>query len=118
MSTWRESARHDLPLGGLLSACATIGLLLMGLSGIPAARAQDYPNRPIRMIIPFAPGGGTDIVARLIALRLADHMKQSIVVDNRAGGGGNIGAELAAHATPDGYTLLVGSATILAVNPF
>ena len=117
MTTGRESARHDLRFSGWLSACATVGLLLMGLSVIPAARAQDYPNRPIRMIIPFAPGGGTDIVARLIALRLADSMKQSIVIDNRAGGGGNIGAEMAARATPDGYTLLVGSATILAVNP-
>ena len=69
------------------------------------------------MIVPFAPGGGTDIVSRLVAQRLADSIKQSVVVDNRAGGAGNIGAELVARANPDGYTLLVGSATILAVNP-
>ena len=113
MSARREPARRYLRFAGLAAACQ----VLMGLLAIPPAHAQDYPNRPIRMIIPFAPGGGTDIVARLIALRLADNMKQSIVIDNRAGGGGNIGAELAARATPDGYTLLVGSATILAVNP-
>ncbi|MCE9642221.1 MAG: tripartite tricarboxylate transporter substrate binding protein [Betaproteobacteria bacterium] len=85
--------------------------------GFAVAHAQTYPDRPIRMIVPFAPGGGTDIVSRLVAQRLADSIKQSIVVDNRAGGAGNIGAELVARASPDGYTLLVGSATILAVNP-
>lgn len=92
-------------------------VLFFGQAGFSAAPAQDYPERPIRMIVPFAPGGGTDIVARLVAQRLSDTIKQSIIVDNRAGGAGNIGAELAARANPDGYTLLVGSATILAVNP-
>ncbi|MEO7728828.1 MAG: tripartite tricarboxylate transporter substrate-binding protein, partial [Burkholderiales bacterium] len=94
-----------------------MGPLIWAQSGFSAAPAQDYPERPIRMIVPFAPGGGTDIVARLVAQRLADTIKQSIIVNNRAGGAGNIGAELAARANPDGYTLLVGSATILAVNP-
>lgn len=113
MSIPREAVPRYVRLVGWAGA----GQLLIFLFFYSTVHAQDYPNRPIRMIIPFAPGGGTDIVARLIALRLADSLKQSIVIDNRAGGGGNIGAELAARATPDGYTLLVGSATILAVNP-
>ena len=91
-------------------------LLLAGAAN-SVAFAQNYPERPIRVIIPFAPGGGTDIVTRVIAQRLSETIRQSIIIDNRAGGAGNIGAELAARANPDGYTLLVGSATILAVNP-
>jgi tripartite-type tricarboxylate transporter receptor subunit TctC len=69
------------------------------------------------MIIPSPPGGGTDIIARLVAKHLTDSLGQSVIVENRAGGNNNIAAELAARATPDGYTLLIASATILAVNP-
>ena len=79
--------------------------------------SDSYPNRPIRMIIPFAPGGGTDIVARLVSAKLSESLHQSIIIDNRTGGGGTVGAEIGARANPDGYTLLVASATTLAVNP-
>ena len=99
-----------------LSVMLPVAALLSVANGA-ALPAQEYPSRPVRIIVPFAPGGGTDIVARLVGQRLGDVLRQSLVIDNRAGGGGNIGAELAARANPDGYTLLVGSATILAVNP-
>ncbi|MCE9642326.1 MAG: tripartite tricarboxylate transporter substrate binding protein [Betaproteobacteria bacterium] len=85
------------------------------LIALPAL-ADVYPQRPIRMIIPSPPGGGTDIVARLVAKHLTDALGQTVIVENRAGGNNNIAAELAAKATPDGHTLLIASATILAVN--
>lgn len=84
----------------------------------PAATgaAQAYPNRPIRVIVPLAPGGGTDTVARLVSGKLSELLGQQLVVDNRGGGGGVIGTEIAAKANADGYTILMGSITTNAVN--
>ena len=84
----------------------TFGLLLVCAT---AAAAQDYPTKPVRLIIPFAPGGSVDIVARLVASRLSDRLGQQVTPDNRAGAGGIIGAELASKAPADGYTLLLVS---------
>jgi tripartite-type tricarboxylate transporter receptor subunit TctC len=81
-----------------------------------AAHAQSYPTRPVRIIVPFAPGGATDIVTRVIAPKLTDIWGQSIVVDNRGGAAGNIGAELAAKATADGYTLFMPSGSVMTAN--
>src|SRR5205814_9893225 len=76
-----------------------------------AALAQSYPAKPIRVIVPFPPGGGTDIVARTVTPKMAEILGQPFVIENRAGAGGNIGTELVAKAPADGYTLLVASAS-------
>ena len=81
------------------------------LWGAPALAADDYPNRPVRMIIPYAPGGNGDIVARIVAEGLTTRLGQQVVVDNRAGGSSIIGTELASHAPPDGYTILMVAST-------
>src|SRR6266850_4195487 len=81
------------------------------------AAAQDYPRKPVRLIVPFAPGGGNDTVARTIAQQMSASLGQQIVIDNRSGAGGVVGAELAAKAPPDGYTLFLGGVGSLAVNP-
>jgi len=78
----------------------------------PVAHAQDYPTRPIRLVLPFAPGGSTDGLARILAPRMGEALGQTIVIDNRPGAGGNVSAQIVAQATPDGYTLLVASAML------
>ena len=86
-----------------------------GVFAAPAV-AQEYPIRPIRMIVAYPPGGGTDIVGRLMAQKLSENLGQNVVVDNRGGATGNIGTELAARATADGYTLLMGNVAPNAIN--
>jgi tripartite-type tricarboxylate transporter receptor subunit TctC len=79
--------------------------------------AQSYPTKPVRIVVPYTPGGTVDIVARMIGERLTETLGRTFVIDNRAGASGNIGAELVAKASPDGYTLLMSSAAPLAANP-
>lgn len=81
-----------------------------------SAHAQNYPNKPVRIIVPFAPGGATDIVTRIVGQKLGEVWGQTVVVDNRAGAGGNIGADLAAKGTPDGYTLFMPSGSVMTAN--
>ena len=81
------------------------------------AHAQAYPTKPIRLIVPFPPGGGTDILARLIGTKLTETVGWQIVIDNRGGAGGNIGLQSAAQAAPDGYTMVMGQTSNLAINP-
>jgi len=85
---------------------------------LPRAAFAAYPDRPIHLIVPFAPGGNADIVGRIVGERISSAVGQPVVVDNRGGAGGSIGAEVVARATPDGYTLFVGSNGPLTVNPF
>jgi tripartite-type tricarboxylate transporter receptor subunit TctC len=92
-----------------------LALLLLAVS-LCASAQENYPAKPIRMIVPFPPGGPTDVVARLIGHKLSERWHQQVLVENRAGAGGTIGAELAARAAPDGYTLVMGSTANMAVN--
>ena len=97
----------------LLLAAAVASSVLFA---VPAAFAQsDYPNKPIKLIVGFAPGGSTDIVARIVAQRLGERLGQTIVVENRAGAGGTIGADLTAKAAPDGYTLTLATTSTHAI---
>jgi tripartite-type tricarboxylate transporter receptor subunit TctC len=97
----------------LIAALTGIALFAAAL---PSAHAQSWPSRGIRIIVPFAPGGSTDVFARLIGERLATALGQPVVVDNRAGAGGNIGADAVAKAPPDGYTLLMATTGVMAIN--
>jgi tripartite-type tricarboxylate transporter receptor subunit TctC len=95
-------------------------LALLGVS-IDSALAQpsksDFPTRPLRYIVPFPPGGATDIVARIVAAALTETLGKQVIIDNRGGAAGTVGAEIAAHATPDGYTLFACNIASLAVSP-
>jgi tripartite-type tricarboxylate transporter receptor subunit TctC len=92
--------------------------LLASLGIAPAALAQDYPSKTITLIVPFSAGGGVDTVARLLAEKLRSTLKQNVIVDNKAGGSGMIGALAVVKAAPDGHTLLLGSAGETAINAF
>ena len=98
-----------------------IGVVIALSLFVPAAQAQDpaanWPARSVRIVVPSSPGGGTDIYARLLAQGLTEGLKQTFVVDNRPGAAGNIGAEVAARSTPDGYTFLVASNSSIGINP-
>ena len=93
-----------------------VAALLAGIAAPMPAAAQQYPTRPLRIIVPFAPGGASDVIARILAARLTETLGQTVVADNRAGAGANIGIGIAARAAGDGYTLLVASSAF-AVNP-
>jgi tripartite-type tricarboxylate transporter receptor subunit TctC len=95
-------------VAGIFCVCA--------VSGGQAAEAN-YPNRPIRFIVPFSPGGPSDVLSRLVGMKLTDAVGQTLVVDNRGAVGGILGVELASHALPDGYTLLLAANSLLTINP-
>ena len=101
------------PFTGPLAGC----LLLATVAAPATTQAQPYPTKPIRMVVPFTPGGTTDILGRAIGQKIAEAFGQQVIIDNRPGAGGSIGAESAAKSAPDGYTLMMGHIGTLAVNP-
>jgi tripartite-type tricarboxylate transporter receptor subunit TctC len=96
-------------------ACLVLAACLALLSG--TATAADYPTRPITLVVPYPPGGGVDAMARVVAQKLSESLKQQVVVENRGGAGGTIGTKLVARAAPDGYTLLLGHSGTISINP-
>ena len=101
----------------MFSKSLKLCVAILGLVVSVGAVAQDYPSKPLRLIVPFPPGGVTDIVARAVAAKLAIELGQSVVVENRAGASGVIGAEAGARSPADGYTLVMGNISTLAINP-
>ncbi len=97
---------------GLISGMCALGMAATGF----AADIQPFPVKPIRMVVPFGAGSNSDVLARTVAMRMAEHWGQQVVVDNRPGAGGNIGTDLVAKAPPDGYTIVLGAASVLAIN--
>ena len=104
-----------VPIGRLIQfgLCAVLGAAPFPGSSL----AQDFPNRPIRLIVPFPPGGPNDIIARLVGKRMGEILKQTIVIENRAGQGGVVGTDVVAKSAPDGYTIAISSAGALAISP-
>jgi len=96
-----------------------VALLLTGITLVLAglAQAQDYPTRPVTLVVPYPAGGGVDAMARLVSAQMSAPLKQQVVVENRGGGGGNIGTRAVAKAAPDGYTLLLGGAGSITISP-
>ncbi len=96
---------------------APVVALLLALTAVSAPAQDAWPTHTVRLVVPSSPGGGTDLYARLLAQGLAEGLKQQFIVDNRPGASGNIGAEIAARAAPDGYTFLVSANPALVINP-
>jgi len=94
-----------------------LGLLVGALAWLPNAGAQEYPTKPIRLVITYPPGGNTDLVGRALALKLGEFMGQQVVVDNRGGAGGVLGSMITAQSAPDGYTIMLGTSAGMVINP-
>ena len=99
------------------TAAAAFAVALAACTIADAASAQSYPNRPIRIVVPYAPGGGVSVYAHLISTKLSEIVKQSVVVENRPGAGGNVGSDVVAKSPPDGYTALIHTSALASAGP-
>ncbi|MEP7206264.1 MAG: tripartite tricarboxylate transporter substrate binding protein [Casimicrobiaceae bacterium] len=109
--------RHSGPRPLLRLALVLVTGFVLGLAGAAPALAQGFPAKPVKLVVPFPPGGPLDVIGRLIAQKLTEAWGQSVVVENRPGAGGNIGADAVAKSPPDGYTVVMGALSTHAVNP-
>jgi tripartite-type tricarboxylate transporter receptor subunit TctC len=109
---------HSTAAGGRRRILSALALAVLGVAGMPAARAQagEWPSRPIRLVVPFPPGGSTDAVGRLVAAELGKALNQTVIVENKGGANGNIGSDVVAKSAPDGYTLLLSGVGSNAIN--
>ena len=106
---------REIPVTGARRICMLVsGLLLLAAAHV--AHAQDYPSQTVKIVVPFTPGGGVDVVARIVAPRLSEQLGQSVIIENRGGAGGGLGAAAVAQSPPDGYTLLVGTGSTHGTN--
>src|SRR5689334_23915744 len=96
---------------------SAVAAALLACFSSAASAADTYPSHPIRMLVGFAPGGGTDTTARALTPKLSEHMGQQMIVDNRPGAAGNIATEIITKSPPDGYTILMGTIAALSINP-
>ena len=96
--------------------CLTLGLIFAACASAAPAQAQSYPNKTVRIVVPYGPGGGVSLLAQQVAQKMQEQMKQPVVVDNRPGAGGNLGADLVAKSPPDGYTLLMHSSAMASLS--
>jgi len=101
----------------MTQAIALAALLTLALPALAFAQAGSYPTKPIRLLVPFAPGGGADVIARPVAQKLSERLGHSIIYENRGGAGGVLAGETVARANPDGYTLLLGAVSVITVTP-
>ena len=95
---------------------AQVLLVLVGAFSLSVG-AQGFPSKPVRLVVPFPAGGGSDVIGRIVAQKLGDRFGQQVVVDNRAGAGGSIGTEAVVKSAPDGYTVVLASTSEIAINP-
>ena len=107
----------DLPMQNKCLAFLKVGLIALSLSTSWVSAQTQWPTKAVTLVVPFAPGGGTDIGSRIVAQKLSQLWGQSVLVDNRGGAGGNLGLELVSRAKPDGYTLLTGNVGTQSINP-
>jgi len=111
------TTQHEMTGSSRCLSTAGIAFLTLAFCGVSGAQAQTYPSKTVRLVLPFPPGGGTDVVGRLLAQKLAPPLGQQVIVENRAGAGGRIGTELVAKSPPDGYTLLLGTSSVMGTSP-